>query len=38
MKVTKCDIVAYDFRLYYYMACGCRRYNASSDWLIVTEL
>ena len=22
----------------YYMACVCSRYNASSDWLIVTEL
>ena len=22
----------------YYMACFCRRYNARSDWLIVTEL
>ena len=22
----------------HYMACVCRRYNARSDWLIVTEL
>ena len=25
-------------KLYYYMACVCSRYNARSDWLIVTEL
>ena len=23
---------------YHYMACVCSRYNARSDWLIVTEL
>ena len=26
------------FNVSYYMACVCSRYNARSDWLIVTEL
>ena len=27
-----------DIVINYYMACVCSRYNAHSDWLIVTEL
>ena len=28
----------FDNKEHYYMACVCSRYNARSDWLIVTEL
>ena len=32
------SFVNQNFNLIYYMACVCSRYNARSDWLIVTEL
>ena len=32
------DLVEKGYINVYYMACVCRRYDARSDWLIVTEL